>query len=140
MNYYYDKEIRELCHGVKERDNIAIAIMAEYFLSLDIITKNSIIIPAPQHEGFAIYTKQMADIIAKQTGCAIADILISKPRKTLYEQKLSGNNNTLQFQLKESVYGDDIFFLDNVIDTGITFQTANKLLQGKLKPLIYAHT
>lgn len=140
INNYHDKKIKDLCHGVKERDHIAILLMSDYFLNLDVITRNSIIVPAPQHEGFAIYTKEMAEIIASQTGCKIADILISKPRKTLYEEKLTKKKNNLSFWLKEDIQGNDIYFLDNVIDTGITFQTANRLLQSKLKPLIYAKT
>lgn len=137
-NRYRDSRVRELCHGVKERDPVAIREMADYFLNLDIITSNSILIPAPQHEGRAIYTKEIAEIIARQTGCRIADILKSAPRKPLYEQKKLKQKMALGFYLEGRVDGDEVYFLDNMIDTGTTYREANRLLNWKLKPLVYA--
>ncbi len=140
MNNYYERKIREICHGVKDRDPIAILEMADYFLNLEIVKKGSILVPAPQHEGYAIYTRQIADILSRETGCKIEDVLISQPRKTLYEQKMANNAGIVQFELIKNIKGSDIFFLDNVIDTGTTFFEANKLLNGRLKPLVYAKT
>jgi predicted amidophosphoribosyltransferase len=104
------------------------------------VTSKTIIIPAPQHEGHAIYTRQMAEIIADNVGCRVADVLISRPRKPLYELKKDGTlyKEPLEFMLTERVEGDEIFFLDNVLATGTTFQAANRLFKRKLKPLIYA--
>ena len=138
MLKYSEKKVRELCHGVKERDQVAIREMADYFLNLDVLNPNSILVPAPQHEGYAIYTKQIAEIIAKHIGCRVADVLISKPRETLYEAKLNKGFMPLDFALKNEIVGEDIYFIDNVIDTGTTFRTANRLFKGKLMPLIYA--
>jgi predicted amidophosphoribosyltransferase len=140
MNSYYERRIREICHGVKDRDSIAVLEMADYFLNLEIVKTDSILVPAPQHEGYAIYTRQIADILSRETGCKIEDVLISHPRKTLYEQKMANNIGIVQFELTKSIKGSDIFFLDNVIDTGTTFFEANKLLNGRLKPLVYAKT
>jgi len=138
FNKYYDKHVREVCHGVKERDPMAIKEMAQFFLNLEVINKGSILVPAPQHEGYAIYTKEIAEIITDQVGCTIADVLKSKPRKTLYEQKANKEKAILRFELISSVDGTEIYFLDNVINTGTTFREANRLLQGRLKPLVYA--
>ena len=138
FNNYYDRKVREICHAVKERDTVAIKEVADYFLDLELIKRSSILIPAPQHEGFAIYTREIADIVANETGCRIADVLVSTPRKTLYEQKIAGSYDGLHFRIKENVDGKELFFLDNVIDTGATFREANALLQGRLKPLVYA--
>ena len=136
---YTDKGVRELCHGVKERDQIAIMEMAEYFINLNIINANSILIPAPQHEGYAIYTKQIAEIIERETKAKVCDVLKCKPHETLYKQKLNGRVLIPQLYITEEIVTqDDLFFLDNVIDTGITYNTANKLFDWKLKPLIYA--
>lgn len=138
FNDYKDRHVREVCHGVKERDRQAIKEMADYLLNLELVNRDSILVPAPQHEGFAIYTREIADMIAGQTKCKVADVLISSPRKPLYELKKHNVEGLLEFRLKEMIYGDEVFFLDNVIDTGTTFRAADSLLGGILKPLVYA--
>ncbi len=139
-NNYYDKRVREICHGVKERDLVAIKEMAQYFLNLDVIEKQSILIPAPQHEGYAIYTRQIADIISEQTGCRVADVIKSSPRETLYRMKKTNLKKPLGFILDKEVAGYNLFFIDNVLDTGMTFCEANKLFGGRLQPMVYAAT
>jgi len=134
---YQQRKVREICHAVKERDTIAVKEMADYFLSLEVIKSGSILIPAPQHEGIAIYTKSICEIIAEKTGCRIADVLKSEPREMLYEQKKKGKKE-VWFSMKKEVAGTDLFFVDNVMDTGTTFREANRLLKGRLKPLVYA--
>lgn len=136
---YKDKGVRDLCHGVKERNQRAIEEMAEYFINLEIINADSILIPAPQHEGYAIYTKQIAEIVAKETKAKIYDILKCKPHEMLYKQKQKGKVMIPEIYLIEQLIDkENIYFLDNVIDTGTTFNTANILFNGKLKPLVYA--
>ena len=138
---YKDKEVRNLCHGVKERDKIAIKEMAEYFINLGIVKANSILIPAPQHEGYAIYTKEIAEIVAKEKNAKVCDVLKCKPHEMLYEQKKKGRIVTPELFITEQIIMcDNVFFLDNVMDTGVTYTTANKLFNGKLKPLVYATT
>lgn len=138
LNNYYDKQVRELCHGVKERDPIAIKEMASFFMNLDIISAESILVPAPQHEGYAIYTRQIANIISEQIGCQVADVIKSRPRDTLYQMKVHNIIKPLGFMLDKVITGNDLFFIDNVIDTGITFREANRLFNGKLKSMVYA--
>lgn len=136
--YYENNHIRDVCHGVKESDQIAIKEMAEYMLNLEVVTKNSILIPAPQHKGTAIYTKQIAEIIATETKAIIKDVLKCKPHEMLYKQKLKGRINTPELYLTEIINETELFFIDNVISTGTTYRGANKLFDGKLKPLVYA--
>lgn len=138
-NYYKDDGVREICHAVKECDWYAIQIMAEYFINLGVVSHESIIVPAPQHEGYAIYTKQIADIVARVTQAKVCDILRCQPHEMLYKQKLKGKVVVPEFYVTDSITEDkDIWFLDNVIATGATFYGANKLFGGKMKPLVYA--
>ncbi len=140
-DYYKDRGIRDICHGVKERELECMKIMADFFINQDVISKNSIIIPAPQHEGCAIYTKIIADIVAAETNATVMDILKTRPRQTLYEQKKKGRIDDLYFYLTDSApKSGDIWFLDNVIATGTTFNAANRLFGGMLKPLIFAQS
>ena len=140
FNWYFNKKIRDVCHGIKERDPTAVKEAAMHLSNLGIVTADSVLIPAPQHEGRAVYTKEIADIIAEQTGCKIADVLKSRPRRTLYEMKKQKMYDPLQFYLDGEAERNSLFFVDNVIDTGTTYKEANRLLKGKLKPLAYAVT
>ncbi len=141
MNRYYGSAIvRELCHGVKEHDRMAIEEMAEYFLSLETVTEHSVIIPAPQHSGYADYTREIADIVASATGARVLDVLRCMPHEPLYEQKKQERLTVPRIYLTGQVQGSDLYFLDNVIDTGTTFRTTNRLFNGRLKPLVYART
>ena len=138
-NRYYDKRVREVCHAVKEHDIRAEREMAEYFLNLGFIKKGSVIIPAPQHTGDALYTKRIADIIAQNTGAKVSDILKCTPHETLYSLKKRKALVKPEFFLTGDVSGEDIYFLDNVLDTGTTYFAAKKLINN-LKPLVYATT
>ena len=139
MNDYSNEHIREVCHGVKDYKEDAIQEMVDYFVSLNILDSSSVIIPAPQHQGYAIYTKSIADRLGMITGAKVLDVLRCVPHETLYSQKLQGKFEPPQMFLTENVEVDgDYFFLDNVIATGTTFAEANKLFGNKLKPLIYA--
>ena len=135
----YQKRIRDICHGVKENDDVAINEMADYFINLDIVNEGSILIPAPQHQGFAVYTKQIADIVAENTGAKVCDVLRCLPHETLYQQKKKGIicMPTMYMNGKIKVR-KQIYFVDNVIDTGMTYNAANMLLGGKMKPLVFA--
>ena len=139
--YYGNGRVREICHGVKERDPIAIKEMADYFLNIGIITKNSVIIPAPQHTGTSVYTKQVAEIVCANTNATMLDILRCEPHETLYIQKKKGYMKAPKMFLTSNEWVEisgKMFFLDNVLATGTTFQCANKLFEDKLTPLVYA--
>ncbi|MBR1508155.1 MAG: hypothetical protein IJ619_09160 [Eubacterium sp.] len=140
-DYYKTPGVRELCHRVKERDPAAIYEMASFFTSLD-IGPDAVIIPAPQHEGSAVYTKVMADIIMAATGCQVMDVLKCTPRKPLYEAKKEGSPVDTGLFISEDFEGlpseKDTYFLDTVIGTGITYYSACKSFKRELKPLVFA--
>lgn len=137
FNIYYNKKVRELCHGVKVNDCIAIKEMAEYFINLGIVNKNTIIIPSPQHIGYAQYTKEIAEIVANETKALVKDVLRCKPHEGMYQMKHKGKIKIPEFYLTESIEGNEIYFLDNVIATGTTYREAKKLIKN-IQPLIYA--
>lgn len=137
-NNYSNPAVREICHGIKENDNECINIMADYILNLNIIDCNSILIPAPQHQGYAIYTRKVADIIAEESNARVLDIIVSKPRDTLYNMKKQKIPLTLDFYLKDEIHEKgDLYFIDNVLATGQTWLTAQKLFESTLTPLVY---
>ena len=137
-SYYGNSGVRELCHAVKGRKkNIPIRIMAEFLEQF--VDDHSIIIPAPQHYGYADYTLEIAQLICKAKGSRVADILKCIPHDSLYQQKLKGNELNLELLLNGAApsYGK-LFFLDNVISTGTTYKAAQSLLGRELIPLVYA--
>ena len=136
---YNDKMVREICHAVKERDRAAIVTMADYFINLDIVRSGSVIIPAPQHEGFSVYTKQIAEIVSKETGAFVCDILKCVPHETMYHMKKGRYIRKPVFYLADNIpSGNTFYFLDNVYDIGTTINGANRLFNGTLVPLVYA--
>lgn len=142
-NYYYDKNIREICHEIKKNNLECCEIMANYFLNQEIIKEGDILIPIPQHNGYSIYTKQIAQLISLQTNAIVEDIIKSKPRETLYELKKQNKKVSLDFSLSKNLEqtNGNVFLIDNVLDTGQTFFTCRNLLNGiNIIPLVYAYT
>ena len=142
-NYYYDKNIREICHEIKKNNLECCEIMANYFLNQEIIREGDILIPIPQHNGYSIYTKQIAQLISLQTNAIVEDIIKSKPRETLYELKKQNKKVSLDFFLSKNLkeIKSNVFLIDNVLDTGQTFFTCRNLLNGiNIIPLVYAYT
>lgn len=142
-NYYYDKNIREICHEIKKNNLECCEIMANYFLNQEIIKEGDILIPIPQHNGYSIYTKQIAQLISLQTNAIVEDIIKSKPRETLYELKKQNKKVSLDFFLAKNLkeIKSNVFLIDNVLDTGQTFFTCKNLLNGiNIIPLVYAYT
>lgn len=137
FNVYYNKKVRELCHGVKVNDHMAIKEMADYFINLGIVNKNTVIVPAPQHIGYAQYTKEIAEIVADETKALVKDVLRCKPHDGMYQMKRKGRVKVPEFYLTELIEGNEIYFLDNVIATGTTYREAKKLIKN-IQPLIYA--
>lgn len=135
---YYEAVVRVTCHGIKERDISCIKVMAEFILNQDIVKEGDILIPAPQREGYAIYTRTVSEIIAHETGAVLDDILYSDRRRTLYELKYEKRHASLQFRLRKMPDNGRLLFVDNVIDTGLTYRVAEQTLQKKLIPLVYA--
>lgn len=139
--YHNYKDVRKICHEIKNRNKYALQTCSNFLLNLNIIDNNSIIIPAPQHEGYAIYTLEIAKNIAKETGAIIKDIVRSYPRESLYYIKKTNKNIKLHFYLTDIIRENNkIFLLDNVLDTGKTFYTIQNLINRRIYPLIFAKT
>ena len=137
-NYYENLPVRSTCHAVKNGNEQAIAKIAEYLISLNVVTANSVLVPAPQHTGHAEYTKAIAKIIADRTGATVADILKRKPGVSAYETKALGLTIKPDlFTLSEIPKSDQIFLVDNVLATGATYLAAQELIPGII-PLVYA--
>lgn len=138
-NNYFHGNTREICHEIKNRNIECCEIMADFFLEQEIIDKHCLLIPAPQHEGYAIYTKMIADMIALKSGAKVLDIIKSNPRKTLYEHKQKHERIALDFEITEKLFVDNqkIFLVDNVLNTGQTLKTCQNLVGYQLIPLVY---
>lgn len=138
-NNYIERNTREICHEIKKRNEECYRIMADFFLAQEIIDSQSLLIPAPQHEGYAIYTKEIAEMIASESGAEVADVIKSRPRQTLYECKQKHQPINLGFELPErlNLSGKKLYFVDNVLHTGQTLYTCEKLIGCKLIPLVY---
>lgn len=138
-NDYFHGDAREICHEIKNRNLECYKIMADFFLEQEIVDENCLLIPAPQHEGYAIYTKEIAEMIAVKSGAKVADIIKSNPRKTLYEFKQAHQRISLNFIATENLLVDNqkVFFVDNVLHTGQTLKTCQRVIGHILIPLVY---
>lgn len=140
LDYYKTNGVRDICHAVKENDAEAIRIMAEYFISLRCVNKSSILIPAPQHTGNAEYTLEIANIVSDATGAKVCDILKRCPENPLYKVKAKGDIAipSLYVTGRMPSIKSNVFFVDNVISTGTTFNTACKTIGINMSPLVFA--
>ncbi len=142
-SYYHGKNVRTICHLVKSDSTFkkekGILLIANDIVSRGIINSNDILIPSPQHNGFSIYTKEIAEIISNQTDAKICDILKCVPHISLYEQKKLKKEPKIELYVDgEVTKGCRYFFLDNIIATGKTYIEARKILKISLLPLVYA--
>lgn len=140
-DYYKTPGLRNLCHEVKEGNNEAILKSAKLLSNL--IEPNSVLIPIPSHSGFATVTKELCDNIARFTHCQVLDIVRgNRLNKTMYKTKLEGGIYTekdLGYNLLKNINNfNNIYIVDNVVDTGTTSNAVNKLFNNKAKVLAIA--
>lgn len=138
LSYYHDVGVRDICKAVKKNDVNAIDIIAKYIIEGRMVSDDSILIPVPQHYGFATYTKTICDKVALETGCKVADILRCIPHESIYQQKLYGKQPSIIYYINGIIPQGKLFFVDNVISTGLSFYKANQLFGHSLTPLVYA--
>jgi len=112
--------------------------IAEYLASLRAFDGDVVVIPAPQHEGYARYTAEIAKRLSYLTGVRVADILRCVPHESLYEMKQKGIDYHPRIYLQGKVPEGKLYFLDNVIATGRTFRAARNVLGHAMEPLVYA--
>lgn len=145
----YPHSLRKLSKDVKKSDAGAIAIAA--LLLSQIITPNAVIIPIPQSSSIAEYTLAIAILIKNiRKDCEVADILTGTPRKKLYDIKktrtsLKGVHTGLKVKQDDDCIeaiqsNDNVFFLDNIVNTGFSFSKARKALRKlvKIEPSLLA--
>lgn len=130
----YKGRARNIALAVKKSKDLRLFKEIADFLSRQ-VNECDIIVPAPNHYGFADYTLDIAEIVSEFTGAKVVDCLKVFPHVPLYENK----SQELEFHLCGVVPNGRIFLLDNVIDTGKTFLCAKKLIPS-IKPLMYATT
>ena len=144
LDYYRTVGAREICHALKgdfgKKDQTSAVIkVAEYFLSEYKLGRNDVIIPAPQHTGTAEYTLKIAEYIKKYSPIQIADVLGRIPGQTLYSQKKNEQSKHVDIYKKGMLpVTGSYYFLDNVIDSGLTYQTAKNICGIDLNPMVYA--
>ena len=139
-NYYKTVGARDLCHGLKEGDCAAIAIvvkrMARY---LTMLPPNSVLIPIPSHTGQATATLSLSEQLAKLSGLPVANIIKGRNREPLYTIKQNAQSILPEFfgffttaTLTEKVP----VLIDSVYDTGQTAHGAAKLFKNT-SPFIF---
>ncbi|HCB93849.1 MAG TPA: hypothetical protein DEP57_08625 [Selenomonas sp.] len=133
---YYSRGVPELCHAVKNGEPDAIRKMAKEMAT--VVPPNAVLVPAPQHCGFAVYTLEICEEIAALTGVAICDVLRCTPHESLYIARKRGHDVSLSFYLTGSLPDSPLFLVDNVISTGKTVEAARKAIGQRLVPLVYA--
>lgn len=145
QDYYSTPGVRETCHQMKEGDGYlrekAITKAAIYLAQEGGINSTCYLIPAPQHSGRALYTKDLCEKIAHLTGACVLDIVRCHPHDAMYEQKQErpGCLPEAEFFLEGFIPEDGtLLFIDNVISTGETFNRINVLFGGALLPMPYA--
>lgn len=145
-SYYNSENAREICHDIKQSENLekktkAIETVAEHFSKQNVLTSDDILIPIPQHTGNAEYTLDIANKISELTGAEVYDILKCKPHDTMYDQKKEGKESleVEMFTTETVPEGKRVFFVDNVISTGTTYNEAIKHIPNMI-PLPYALT
>lgn len=130
--------IRALAHRIKNGDDAAINKAAS--LLCKYVQPNSILIPVPSHTGRSTYTLKLAKLIAMKAGVKVLDVIRSEPREMLYNRKLKNiniNDVELGFYCVNDVNGSivktlknasNVILIDNVVDSGITYEQAHKAL------------
>lgn len=151
-SYYNSKGTRELCHVIKEADRNseeyknAIEKAASYIAEHIHKSRHTYLVPAPNHNGKAEYTYDIARIVGLKINAPVFNILECKTHETLYEQKKKNLEPDVELFLND--YGKSvisnfpegrnyIYLIDNCISTGLTFNKAAELING-LIPAVYA--
>lgn len=144
MNSYVGNA-RNIAKMVKYDNNLTLYYLIAKYMAKQ-VHYDDILVPAPNHCGRAVYTLEIAKIIAEMTGARIEDCIVMKPRKCLYianiKRTFTDKYNELSMNLIRDIdltHRGRILLIDNVIDTGATYLTAKKLLP-EIIPMCYCST
>lgn len=143
-NYDYS-QIREIAHLVKKNNRDGIYLGAEIIESaLSPIRGDVVLVPIPNRNGNAVYTRGVADIISKRNGVEMIDCLKSQPHISLYDQKLKyGFNNINLIKCYTTISipeSKTIVLIDNVLDTGTTAVSSAKAFNRDVCLGVLGHT
>ena len=124
--------------------------MAALLLS-KLIVPNAILIPIPQSSGKACYTLNLANTIKIiRHDCEVIDLLSGDKREKLYNIKKTQSSvkrMDLGLKIKEDtdckntlLSNSNIFLIDNVVNTGLTFIQARRALKAyaEVEPTLLA--
>lgn len=140
LDYYNDAGARELAHRLKDKNDLNAIEYAAKMMAKRVVS-NAVLIPMPGRNGYAESMLTLANKIAEISGAKVANILVGRKRKSLYDVKKKGINpsiNYLGLTLKEEAPGcDNIFIIDNVIATGLSMRAATRLIPNAI-PLSFA--
>ena len=126
-------KVRQLAHGLKDGDYASICKAAD--MMADGIRemaagRNCVLVPIPNHNGRAVYTKTLANEISRRTGIPTWDILSCRPHMPLHYAKkndLKPEGIYLKLNLYRQVPEQFTpIVIDNVLDTGYTAGAAIK--------------
>lgn len=130
-------EIERLAHEVKKNDMTSISKIAD-LLATKVNAVEPIFVPMPNHNGYAEYTLKISQILADKCNGKCCDILSGDARETLHGMKKKGINPktiNMNFRIKNGAMFDDsmfdriIYVVDNVLDTGTTYEAAKQVIQ-----------
>jgi hypothetical protein len=145
LDYYNVPGVRETCHAIKQDRDRSLYFEALETMSCALAAENfdwssAFLIPAPQHTGSPLYTKQLAENVAEQTGSQVLDIVRCQPHNGTYANKKTGNSDFVPNFFLIGDYPDNglLLFVDNVISSGTTYRAINILFDNRLIPLVYA--
>lgn len=141
---YNEPHVKMMCKNAKSTHQGVVRDAVYYMASLIAFTEDvkegDILIPAPQHNGAAQYTLQMANLIASFTHAKVMNVLRCKPHIGIYEAKKKGLLLSIQMYITEHIpQARRVLFVDNVIDTGATFIAAKNQIPN-IEPLTFATT
>lgn len=140
FDYYAASGVRDICRQLKEGDINAVRIVASILATH--VCQDDVIVAMPNRFGKPGVMGKVCDLIASKTGCKVWGGLQGESRESVYAVKKRGvpkHDIAINFYLNGDVPSavGDMFILDGVRDTGVTFDAACKLLPGA-KTLFFA--
>jgi hypothetical protein len=133
--------VRTIANAIKKNDKIVIKQIGEILAQK--LPSGSSLIPIPGSDGTSRNTKNFAMEIA--TGCngEVLDILIGPKRESQYSAKKRGKPLLIReigTRLKEkaTIPQGNVFYVDNVIETGNTYMAAVAAVGQEFPIIVYA--
>ena len=139
---YYSSGRREIAKAMKLGNTDAIRLAAVAIATAVKFSKDAILVPVPSHLGYATYTLELANEIARLTGSEVADVLKGAQRDMLYDIKKRHKPVSVEYlgvyATKELPQDRPIYYVDNVVATGATAKAVFRTF-GRGTMLTYAH-